>query len=185
METLVAVLVLSLSLTGPLVIAQKGLQTALIAKDQITAFDLAQDAIEYVRFGRDTNCLAAGAVAGGCPAAQWLAGNGNNAQTVNLTACVSATGTSACTVDTIAATTPSSCTAGVCAPINYDASRNYFTYASGSPSIFIRTITITTPTCNVANTVCNTSEAAISVTVQWSDPISHSITVKENLLNWQ
>ena len=69
METLIAVLVLSLAITGPLTIAQKGLQAALISKDQDTAFYLARDAVEYVRFVRDTNCLKAGAPAGGCPAA--------------------------------------------------------------------------------------------------------------------
>lgn len=185
METLIAVLVLSLALTGPLVIAQKGLQAALIAKDQIGAFELAQDAVEYVRYARDTNCLAAGASAGGCPAAQWIVGNANPAQTVNLTPCVSAAGTNACTVDVIANTQPAACAGGVCPAINYDSSRNYFTYASGSASIFTRTIQITSPVCNTGNTLCNSSEAAMTVTVQWSDPISHSITVRENLLDWQ
>ena len=68
METLIAVFVLSLAITGPFMIAQKGLQAGLISKDQITAFYLAQDAIEYIRYARDTNCLVAGSVAGGCPA---------------------------------------------------------------------------------------------------------------------
>jgi prepilin-type N-terminal cleavage/methylation domain-containing protein len=185
METLIAVFVLSLAITGPFMIAQKGLQAGLISKDQITAFYLAQDAIEYIRYARDTNCLVAGSVAGGCPAGQWLAGNGSASQDVNLTPCISANGTAACTVDIIALTQPASCTGGVCSAINYDATNNYFTYASGAVSIFTRTINITSPVCNVGNTLCNANEAAVVVTVSWSDPLAHSVVVRENILNWQ
>lgn len=185
METLVAVMVLSLAIVGPLTIAQKGLQTALISKDQIGAFYLAQDAIEYIRYARDTNCLAAGSVVGGCPTLQWVAGNGNPAQSVNLAPCISAAGASACTVDVIAGSQPAACTGGICAAINYDTTHNYYTYGSGSASIYTRTISITSPVCNAGATLCNSSEAYISVKVSWSDPIAHSITVKESLLDWQ
>lgn len=185
METLVAVTILTLAITGPLTIAQKGLQAALISKDKITAYYLAQDAIEYLRYARDTNCLVAGSPATGCPAAQWLLGNGNTLQTINLAACISPGGTSACTVDVIAGTQPAVCTSGVCPAINYDASRNYFTYASGSASIFTRTISITSPVCGAGNTPCNANEISVSVKVAWSDPISHSITVKESVFDWQ
>ena len=57
-ETLVAVTVLIMSLAGPLSIAAKALQTAYYARDQITAFYLAQEGIEYVRAIRDENYLA-------------------------------------------------------------------------------------------------------------------------------
>jgi prepilin-type N-terminal cleavage/methylation domain-containing protein len=56
-ETLVAVLLLTVAIAGPLTIISKSLITALVAKDQVTAFFLAQDAVEYVRFVRDTNKL--------------------------------------------------------------------------------------------------------------------------------
>ncbi|MGC9602477.1 MAG: prepilin-type N-terminal cleavage/methylation domain-containing protein [Minisyncoccia bacterium] len=184
-ETLIAISVLAIAITGPLVIAQEGLQAALISKDQITAFYLAQDAIEYIRYARDTNCLVAGSSSSGCPAGQWLAGNGSAAQDVNLTPCVSANGTNACTVDVIALTQPAACAGGVCPAINYDSTNNYFTYKSGSASIFTRTISITSPVCNSGNTLCNANEAAIAVTVSWNDPLSHSITVGENITDWQ
>jgi prepilin-type N-terminal cleavage/methylation domain-containing protein len=104
-ETLIAILVLSVALTGPFVIAEQGLQASLISKDQNTAFYLAQDAIEYIRYARDTNCLVATEGTGGsCPIANWLAGNGNGNQTINLTPCVSADGSAACTIDVIAGT---------------------------------------------------------------------------------
>jgi prepilin-type N-terminal cleavage/methylation domain-containing protein len=184
-ETLIAISVLAVAITGPLAIAQKGLQAALISKDQVTAFYLAQDAIEYIRYARDTNCLVAGSVAGGCPPAQWLAGNGSASQDVNLTPCVSSGGTAACMIDVIALTQPAACTGGVCQAINYDSTNNYFTYASGSASIFKRTVSLTSPVCGSSGSPCNNNEAAVAVTVVWSDPLSHSVTVRENILDWQ
>jgi len=56
-ETLVAIFVLLLSVTGPLYVARSGLRSAMLARDQITAFYLAQDAMEYVKNVRDDNLL--------------------------------------------------------------------------------------------------------------------------------
>ena len=44
-ETLIAVLILTTAIAGPLTIASKGLTATLVAKDQISAFYLAQDAV--------------------------------------------------------------------------------------------------------------------------------------------
>jgi hypothetical protein len=57
LETLVAVFILVLAITGPMVFAQSGLRTAFLARDQITAFFLAQDAIETIKNIRDDNAL--------------------------------------------------------------------------------------------------------------------------------
>ncbi len=57
LETLVAIFILVLSITGPMVFAQSGLRTAFLARDQITAFFLAQDAIETIKNMRDDNTL--------------------------------------------------------------------------------------------------------------------------------
>jgi prepilin-type N-terminal cleavage/methylation domain-containing protein len=54
-EAMVAIAILSMSITGPLVIAQKGIASAVYSRDQVTAFYLAQEAVEYVRNVRDTN----------------------------------------------------------------------------------------------------------------------------------
>lgn len=58
METLVAIAILLLSITGPMVFSQNGLRAAFYARDQVTAFYLAQDAIEYVKNRRDHNVLS-------------------------------------------------------------------------------------------------------------------------------
>ena len=63
-ETLVAIAILLLAIVGPLTMAEKGLASAEAARQEITAFYLAQEAIEYVRNIRDTNALQNGG--------QWL-----------------------------------------------------------------------------------------------------------------
>lgn len=57
-ETLVAIAILVTSIVGPLSIAAKGLAASLLARDQITAFYLAQEGVEYIRGMRDENILA-------------------------------------------------------------------------------------------------------------------------------
>ncbi len=56
-ETLVAITVLLLSISAPLTIAAKALFAAYYSRDQITAYYLAEEAIEYVKNARDTTFL--------------------------------------------------------------------------------------------------------------------------------
>src|SRR3989344_8329238 len=56
-ETLVAIAVLVLSVTAPLEIAAKALFSAFHARNQITAYYLASEAIEYIKNARDTTFL--------------------------------------------------------------------------------------------------------------------------------
>jgi len=56
-ETMVAISILMLGILGPLSIASSGLRNSLFAKDQVTAYYLAQEGIEYVRYVRDANYL--------------------------------------------------------------------------------------------------------------------------------
>jgi prepilin-type N-terminal cleavage/methylation domain-containing protein len=48
-ESLVAIFIILLAITGPMVFAQNGLRTAFLSRDQITAFFLAQDVIESIK----------------------------------------------------------------------------------------------------------------------------------------
>src|SRR3569623_1101495 len=86
-ETLVAVMILASAVAGPLSIASRALNNSLVAKDQITAYFLAQDAIEYTRFVRDSNTLGGG---------DWMTGAGATGGT-DLSVCLGANG---CYVDT-------------------------------------------------------------------------------------
>jgi len=54
-ETLVAVTILMIAVAGPLVVASKGLNAALYARDQVIASYLAQESMEVIKNQRDNN----------------------------------------------------------------------------------------------------------------------------------
>ncbi len=159
-ETLVAVLILMTAIAGPLTITFKGFTAATVAKDQVTAYFLAQDAIEFIRFARDTNRLAS--------ATDWLDGGG--AGSINMNACKQASG---CAIDTI----PGTVAAGSSALRYNSTSGSYNTTGTGVP-IFTRITRIIT--------VAGNTEVIASTTVTWSaGGVGRSVTIFETLLNWQ
>ena len=166
-ETLVAVLLLVSAIVGPLTLAAKGLSAALIARDQTVAFYLAQDGVEYVRYVRDSNKLAT-------PANPWLTG---------LSDC---TGAGGCTIDPTAGTV-AACT-GTCGYLlKYDdgSGHKYFTYNSSlgtqTPQRFLRTITLAPPASG------GTTEEVLTISVSWraQSGATRTITVRENIFDWQ
>lgn len=177
-ETLVAVFILVTAIAGPLTIASRGLTTALVAKDQVTAFYLAQDAVEYIRYKRDSACLASGVSP--CDNAVWLS---------TVSAC---TGANGCYLDSTehSPVSPSACIPSACLNgttftsskfLYYDYSNSRFTYSATVPNIkqpFARSVIIST---------INTNEVKLKVTVSWSDTsgVVRSVVVIEDLLNWQ
>jgi prepilin-type N-terminal cleavage/methylation domain-containing protein len=85
-ESLVAIFILVISLTGPMVFSQSGLRAAFVSRDQITAFFLAQDTFEYIKNIRDDNVL------------EYLADNTSGVEWLdNFDDCLDARG---CTIDT-------------------------------------------------------------------------------------
>jgi prepilin-type N-terminal cleavage/methylation domain-containing protein len=58
-ETLVAIAILLLIIIGPITAAQKGIQQAYYANEQLSAVFLAQEAIEAIRQRRDDRALEA------------------------------------------------------------------------------------------------------------------------------
>lgn len=57
-ETLTAITILLLSITGPMILAKQGIVSSRLAKKQIVASFLSQEAIEYIRNVRDSNIMA-------------------------------------------------------------------------------------------------------------------------------
>lgn len=180
-ETLLAILILTMAIAGPLSIAGKGLQLALIAKDQVTAAFLAQDAIEYVRFIRDTNRLNG---------TEWLAGldGTSNLHTTDAGGGqANCTGGNMCTIDslqdqaTYCGTSLSSCSAF---PLYYNSAGNDYTYTApgNTQTIFTRTVSVA-----LVSVGAGTNEADVTVTVQWKDAggVARSVILRDNLLNWQ
>lgn len=54
-ETLIAISILMISVAAPLTLAAQGIQAATLAKQQIIAYYLAQDAYEFIKNKSDTN----------------------------------------------------------------------------------------------------------------------------------
>lgn len=153
-ETFVAITILLTAIAGPLTIASKGLSSSLLARDQITAFFLAQDAIEYIRSVRDGNALAE---------ESWLTG---------LDLCMN----DYCAVDS-KEDSIESCPGGVCPALRYDESTGFFGYSLIHPaSTFTRTVTLSTVDGKeVSINVTISWKTGI---------FTRSLTVRENMLDW-
>lgn len=157
-EALVAIAILTISIAGPITIASKGISSSVFARDQITAFYLAQEAVEYVRNKRDENSIKGN---------DWLDG---------LSECM---GSNICTID-INESEPSNiitqCPGGVCPVLRYDDSTNFYNYSTGDNSIFTRTTNIAT---------INAREVSITTTLSWSTGVlGKTFTVKEHIFDW-
>lgn len=164
-ETLLAVTILVISMSGPLTIAAKSLNSALFAKDQITAFYLAQESVEYLRNVRDINALNGRSSADPSSANYWLTG---------ISHCINVQ----CTVQPTGASIASAIVAcgGECAPLKYDSATGFYGYSSGEESQFTRYVTLEKVTDN---------EYSIISTVSWHGLVSSQFVVRENIFNWE
>ena len=165
-ETLLAVLILAIALAAPLTIAAKALSAALIAKDQTTAFFLAQDAVEYARFKRDTNTLGSGSAA-------WLSGFD-----------AECSGADGCKVDSVK-NTVTACS-GACEVLQFNETKSWYTYATSEGSDVIKK-SIFTRKVVLGSVASNANEKSITVTVSWKDVggVTRSLVVREHITNWQ
>ncbi|MEI6843420.1 MAG: prepilin-type N-terminal cleavage/methylation domain-containing protein [bacterium] len=172
-ETLVAISILSISILGTFTAVQTSLQSSGYAKDQVTAFYLAQESIEYLRNKRDENALnSLNSLASGGSAVGWLTG-------------ISAVATDpcyfgkVCTVDSPGATL-SACSGalGSCPVLNQDSATGLFGYnVTWTPTDFKREIQLQT----VAG---NANEIVAIITVSWqSGAFSKTFQIRESLFN--
>jgi type II secretory pathway pseudopilin PulG len=165
-ETLVAIAVLLLAVTAPLFLAAQGLKVARIARNQVIANYLAQEAVEYIRYRRDTNILS------GFTGSNWLAG---------LSDCLDG---SHCTIDPHVAPAeqiaPCMGKAQTCLPLRFDPDTGVYGYSPEQDSIFTRTVSLDYDGSDPD------TEVLLSVTVSWQDGlIARSYTVTERMLNWE
>lgn len=158
-ETLIAITVLLTAVVGPLTIASRGLISASFARDQVSAFYLAQEAIEIIRNKRDNNALSG---------FLWLSG---------LEDCIGKSCIVDGTTDIDDQSTIEPC-AIPCPVLREDTESGLYGYNSlWTPSRFTRTVYMTE---------ISPTEANISVTISWSNgPLSKTFTVSENILDWQ
>lgn len=179
-ETLVAISILSLSIAATFTAVQNGIQNSTIAKDQITAFYLAQEAMEYIKNVRDQNALAS-TVEGDPPTTKWLTGLSE----VAGDPCYFTT--KVCTVD-VTETYPASIETcpgalGTCPALNQDTSSGSPTYlfgynASWPTSRFKREIQF--------EEVVPDTEVTVIITVTWTSSAgTKSFQAVETLFNRQ
>lgn len=136
-EAMVAIAILLIAITGPLVLARQGLMSSRLAKNQIISFYLAQDAIEYVRSIRDSNFLSG---------SNWLS---------NLSDCVDGY----CQVD-VTTSTISSC--GAQCPLLRKSVDGLYGYNSGwDETGFRRNIRL------YQRNLTNLSEVYLEVEIEW------------------
>ena len=160
-ETLVAVTILSIAVVGPMFSSAQNIKLASFSQNQLVAFYLGQEAIEYVRNVRDTNLINL--------SGDWLNG---------LTVCKGATG---CYIDIIKIPVTVNVCATSCPKLDFNGVN--YTYKSGGAdgnSIFTRTV-------KIDNAVrVDGDEAKISIFVNWKDKdIPKTMNLQDNIFNWR
>lgn len=118
LETIVAISILALALSGILSLSSMGIRSSRQAVNQTAAFFLASEAIEYVRNVRDGNVLAG---------RSWSSG-------------LSCSEPNGCYVD-VPNQALNAC-AGPCPKIRFDGATNLYNHLSGEDTIFTRQILI-------------------------------------------
>lgn len=165
-ETLVAVSLLSIAVVAPMTLTQQSLSGAYHARDQITAYNLAQEGIESVRAIRDGQILQISKIAdasavnlfGPIPVNQDFIING---------------------LDTNPDTAMTTC-AGTCPPMQLSPDGTLYGYGSGwIETKFTRTL-------RASYVPDTTDEIRLSVTVSWPTDSGQirRFTIYENVYRW-
>lgn len=161
-ETLVAIAILVTAVTAAFTAAQNGLSSAEFSKNQVTAFYLAQEGIEYIRNLRDDN---------GINDRDWLyniAETGNPCELGHK-----------CVVDAVngSSGTMSQCSSA-CPPLMIN-SNGFYNQLTGSTTPFTREVLI-------ESVGGSADEVAVTVTIKWSKGVVPvTFVARENLFNWQ
>ncbi len=171
-ETLVAISILVLAVTGAFTAAQSGLSSYNHSKNQTIAIYLAQEAIEQIRYTRSTNTISG---------SYWLSGIAESSSNV----CFDTTNNGkSCTVDVLN-NTLTACS-GTCPVIRQNtAGDNSYGYTgSWTSTIFRRSVQITP--IYPAGCINDCSEVSVLVTMTWSKGlVNRQFKIRENLFNWQ
>ncbi len=164
-ETVVAIAVLIVSVVAPLSLAAQGLRIARIARDQVIANYLAQEAVEFLRFTRDSDAI-----------------NGNEWLESFPDDCFNG---GSCVVDITdgADGTITACTgnrSGICPVIRFDETTGTYGYNEDwSATRFTRTVRLTYGSDQ-------DREISAQISVSWNDIVlERTYELHEKLFNWQ
>lgn len=165
-ETLVAITILSAAIASPMVLSIKNIGTASVSQDQLVAFYLGQEVIEYVRNVRDTNIIKQ---ANG-ENVEWLEGLNNCEPTIDSTGCY---------IDVVN-NTVTLCEKDFCSKklkfngVNYN-------YTTGGETAFTRTVKIDDSIQGIGG-----DEAKVSISVKWTGKYGEkTMNLQDNIFNWR
>ena len=173
-ESLVAISILLLAVSGSFAAAQSSLQSSNFVKNRVTAYYLAQEGIEYIRHLRDNNGLAIRRESSNPPiVTSWL----ENIISGSTPPCAIA-----CKIDATLEAPPTVCGTGVCPNLNLNTTTGQFQYSppnsTNIDSGFKRTIKVVS--------IDLAKEVKVTSTVTWTQAgIQKTLNVSENLYNWQ
>jgi len=168
-ELLVAISILSLSILAAFTAVSNNIKGSNFSQDQITAYYLADEGIEFIRNVRDQNDIQNQYdLANGSGSVNWLAG-------IAATAGDPCGASKTCQFDSWHATLTS---CGVsCNVLDLDPSTGLYNYVTGATTPFTRTITVT---------VNSSTEALVTVNVSWTtNSVSKTFSESEILRAWQ
>ncbi len=167
-ETLIAIGILSLSILGTFTAVQNGLHSSIVAKDQITAFYMTQEAMEFIKNIRDENALHS--LDG--TAVSWLHSLSESAGD----ACYFG---KTCTIDSALKTTATcSGSFGSCPVIRQDPVSGLYGYTAGWTATNIRR--------EIQLLSINSSEIQITVRMSWTTgSFTQNFQVTQSMFNRQ
>jgi prepilin-type N-terminal cleavage/methylation domain-containing protein len=154
LETLTALSVLSLAMIGPLALASYAIHLAGFSQNQIEAFYLAQEAMEYIKNRRDNNALAG--------AGNWLQG---------LDEC---RGTRGCVID-VPNNDIQNC-GNPCQKLKYDSATGFYNQSTGADTIFTREV-------KLSDVSAYEAKISTTISWQESFG-QRSLTLEENIFDW-
>lgn len=169
LESLVAIFILSLSISGVFTAVQRSLSQTTIAKDEVKAYYLAQEAIEIIRNRRDTNQLVR--INGGDLNLSWLSGISSVASDPCYFGNV-------CRTDAVSISfnNCSNNTWGSCPNLKQDPNNFIYQYTTGNDTNFKREIKLEQ---------VSAYEIRVIVRISWSKGVfTRSYETKTHLFNW-
>ena len=167
-ETLVAIIILSAAVAGPMVLSIKNIGTASVSQDQLVAFYLGQEVVEYVRNVRDTNIIKIANEEN----IEWLDG---------LNYCKPTDESVGCYIDVIS-NVVTQCGISCSDNLNFDGTNyNYKNISdTNKKTVFARTV-------KIDDTIGNgDDEAKVSVSVKWTGKYGEkTMNLQDNIFNWR
>lgn len=203
LETLVAISILVLALTAPLVIVAQALRSSYYARDQVTAYFLAQEVIEFLRNKRDNAGLQSSMTAEEWTDTFFAYSNPSSAQPeidIINSANVGTPKKAYLVRNTLSGYKLVECSNNglECPEVTHNpTASNGVLYGdtAGDASIFTREITISEPVTGQGTESEDLTtrppalrELVINVRVRWrmaNGDLSDGVTIREHLTNWQ